>query len=87
MFNEMNPVTKQLWIFSFIVALIFSAIINFVGVEFLKGSFLYGFPINLTNTAGIGTFISRIINTAVLGTIVTPLTYYLVKYLQTRVRV
>ncbi len=87
MFNDINPVTKQLWIFSFLVSLIFSALINFLAVELLRGSFLYGFPINLGNTAGLGTFFARLINTVVLGAIVTPMMYYIIKYLQTRVRV
>ncbi len=87
MFNQMDPVAKQLWIFSFIVAVIASALINFLAVELLKGSFLYGFPINLTATSGIGSFFARLINSFLLGAVLTPLSYYLVKYLQTRVRI
>jgi hypothetical protein len=87
MFNEMNPVTKQLWIFSFLVSLIICALINFIAVELLKGSFLYGWPFNLNNTFGLGSFFARVGNTLVLGLILTPVCYYTVKYLQTRVRV
>lgn len=83
----MDPVAKQLWIFSFIVSVIISALISFLAIEFLKGSFLYGFPINLTNTSGIGSFLARVANSFALGLILTPMTYYIVKYLQTRVRI
>lgn len=87
MFNQMDPVAKQLWIFSFIVSVIVAALINFIVMELLKGSFLYGFPINLTDTSGIGSFFARLVNSFLLGLILTPLTYYIVKYLQTRVRI
>lgn len=87
MFDQMNPVTKQLWIFSFIVSLIVSALINFLAVELLNGSFLYGFPFRLDDAVGIGSLVLRLVNSLALGLILTPLTYYIVKYLQTRVRV
>lgn len=87
MFNNIDPVTKQLWIFSLIVSIVLSGAINFFLIELLRGSFLWGFPINLANTAGIGTFLARLVNSVALGVILTPLTYYIVKYLQTRVRI
>lgn len=87
MLNDMNPVTKQLWIFSFLVSLVISGLINFLAIELLRGSFLYGFPIKLDGAIGIGSFIARLINTFLLGMILTPLMYYVIKYLQTRVRI
>ncbi|CAG1021138.1 hypothetical protein DOJK_00809 [Patescibacteria group bacterium] len=87
MLNDVNPVTKQLWIFSFLVSLVISGLINFLAIELLKGSFLYGFPIKLDDAVGIGSFIARLINSVLLGAILTPLLYYVIKYLQTRVRI
>lgn len=83
----MNPATKQMLIFSFVISLIASAVINFLIVEILKTTFLYGFPINLASTSGIGTFLSRVINTVVVGIILLPAVFYGVKYLQSRVRI
>jgi hypothetical protein len=87
MLNDVNPVTKQLWIFSFLISLVISGLINFLAIELLKGSFLYGFPIKLDDAVGIGSFIARLINSVLLGAILTPLLYYVIKYLQTRVRI
>lgn len=87
MLNDVNPVTKQLWIFSFLVSLVISGLINFLAIELLKGSFLYGFPIKLDDAVGIASFIARLINSVLLGAILTPLLYYVIKYLQTRVRI
>jgi len=87
MLNDVNPVTKQLWIFSFLVSLVISGLINFLAIELLKGSFLYGFPIKLDDAVGIGSFIARLINSVLLGAILTFLLYYVIKYLQIRVRI
>lgn len=65
MFDNIDPVTKQYGIFSIIISLILSFIINFLLIETLKGTFAYGFPINLTGAEGFTLFFYRIVNTLV----------------------
>lgn len=78
--DNIDPATRQYIIFSLIISMIISAVLNFALVEVLSGSFLYGFPVNLSTTSGIGNFLGRIINTAVQGLILLPLVYYGFRY-------
>lgn len=84
--DNIDPATKQYLIFSLIVSMILSAIINFALIEVLSHSFLYGFPVSLTDTTGLGNFLARVINTAVQGLILLPLVYYGFRYWITRRR-
>lgn len=82
MFDNLDPKIREYGIFSFTIAVIISLVINFTLVETLKGSFAYGFPINLAATSGIGNFLARVINSLVMGAFLTIPAYYLImKYL------
>jgi len=82
MFENLDPKIREYGTFSFIVAVIISLFINFTLVETLKGSFAYGFPLNLATTSGIGNFLARVVNSLVMGAFLTVPTYYLImKYL------
>lgn len=80
----MNPATKQYFVFSLIVALILSAIINFGFIELIKGSFIYGFPFNLNNLEGFGAFLARVVNTLVMGAFLAIPTYFILRELDRR---
>lgn len=72
----MDPAKRQYLIFAVVIAIILSGIINFMFVDLVKGSILYGFPINLANTSGIGMFLARLVDSIVMGLFLTPLLYY-----------
>lgn len=82
--DGIDPATKQYIIFSLVISLIIGVIINFVLIEAVRGTFAYGFPINLNGVEGIVNFIDRIINTVVIGGFITFPVYFGIKYLQTR---
>ena len=84
MFDNIDPAKKQYFIFCAIVSIILSGIVNFFFIDILKGSFAYGFPIGLTGLVGIGAFFARLINSIVLGLILTPMLYYFIQWLQHR---
>ncbi len=84
MFDNIDPAKKQYFIFSAVVAIIISAVINFAFIDVLKGTFAYGFPLSLANAVGVGAFVTRIVNSIVMGLILAPLLYYLIRWLQTR---
>lgn len=86
MFDNIDPATKQYLIFSLVISLIISALINFAFIEMLAGSFAYGFPVNLNTSTGLSNFVGRIINTIVQGLILLPMIYYGIKYWITRAR-
>jgi hypothetical protein len=80
----MDPAKQQYIIFSGVIGLILALVINFFFVDLLQNSFLYGFPISLSGTSGIGMFLARVINSVVIGLIMTPLVYFTIRWLQTR---
>jgi len=71
MLNDIDPTTKQYIIFSLVIAIIVSFLINFILIEFIPNSPFYGFPFNLTNTQGLGNFIYRTIDTLVIAAFLT----------------
>ena len=80
----MNPATKQYLIFSFIVGILLSIIINFVLIDIIKGTFLYGFPISLNGVDGFLNFLFRVINTLLIGTFLVIPMFYIIKELNRR---
>jgi hypothetical protein len=82
--DGINPATKQYWIFSGVISLIVSAIYNFGVINILEKTFIYGFPISLAGTEGFQNFIARLLNTIIMGLILTPLTFFFFKWLETR---
>lgn len=85
MFNDIDPKIREYGTFSLIIAFIVSLIINFTLVETLRGGFGYGFPINLTDTVGLGNFLARIINSIVMAVFLSvPIYYLIMKYLLRR---
>jgi len=82
----MNPGVKNYLIFSSAIAFGVAILLNFVFFEAFKSSLLYGFPISLMGSEGIGSFIIRIINTLITGLFFTPAVYLGIQWLQTRGR-
>ncbi|MEO6728639.1 MAG: hypothetical protein ABIM99_01830 [Candidatus Dojkabacteria bacterium] len=80
----MDPAVKQYLIFSLVIGVIAGVLINFILIEGVKGSFAYGFPIVLNGVEGIANFLYRIINSLILGALLTIPIYLGLKYLQTR---
>lgn len=76
MFDNIDPAVKQYFAFSFLISLILAGIYNFTIVNGLQGGPLYGFPISLIGVTGIGDTIIRLINTLVIGALISPLTYF-----------
>ncbi|MEP7103767.1 MAG: hypothetical protein ABI721_03600 [Candidatus Dojkabacteria bacterium] len=80
----MDPAVKQYIVFSFVISLILGVLVNFILIEGVKGTFAYGFPINLNAVEGVLNFVYRVINTLILGALLTVPVYLGLKYLQTR---
>jgi len=82
--DSIDPAKKQYWIFSLIVALILSVILNFFFLNLFKGTVIYGFPINYGDSEGIVNFLIKLVDSAVIGAILTPGVYYCLQWLQHR---
>jgi len=82
--DGIDPAVKQYLIFSFVIGIIVGVLVNFLLIEGVKGSFAYGFPIVLNGVEGIANFLYRVINTVVLGGLLTIPIYLGLKWLQTR---
>lgn len=82
--DNIDPALKQYLIFSFVIAIIISFIINFGLVEGVRGTFAYGFPINLNDIEGFGNFLARVVNTFIMGLFLTAPMYFIFKYLRER---
>ena len=78
----MDPAKQQYWIFSAIVAVILSLIINFAFLSLFPGTIIYGFPFNYGDSVGIGNFLIKIIDSVILGAILAPGVYYFLNWLQ-----
>ncbi len=82
MFDNIDPKVREYGTFSFIISMVFSIVYHFTIIEAVKGGFLYGFPINLTDLSGFVGFLARIIDSIVLAAILTPGVYYVImKYI------
>ncbi len=79
-----DPAKKQYLIFSAILALIISFILNFFFFGLLQGPIISGFPFNVTEATGVTAFFSRLVNTIVLGGFLTIPIYYFLQWLQNR---
>jgi hypothetical protein len=84
MFDNIDPAVKQYLTFSLVLAVILSVIINFGLVDLVKGTFAYGFPVNLSEAVGFANFIGRIINTLVFSFFLTVPVYFGLKWLRER---
>lgn len=82
--DNIDPAVKQYIIFSLVISLIIGVLVNFVLIEGVKGSFAYGFPIVLNGVEGVLNFVYRIVNTVILGLLLTVPVYFGIKWLQTR---
>lgn len=80
----MNPAVKNYLIFSAIIAFVIALLLQFVFFETFKSSFIYGFPLSLLGTEGFGSFIIRVINTAITTLFFTPGVYFAIQWLQRR---
>jgi hypothetical protein len=76
MFDNIDPAVKQYMIFSLLISLIIAAIYNFGIVNGLQGGPLYGFPISLIGAEGLTDTAIRLVNTIIIGVLITPLTYF-----------
>lgn len=80
----MNPVKKQYLIIAVIAGFFVSFIVNFLFIELIRGTLLYGFPFNLNSAEGLGGIILRIMNFLISGGLFTIAFYYLFLNLQRR---
>ncbi|MCA9386899.1 hypothetical protein KC669_02580 [Candidatus Dojkabacteria bacterium] len=76
-----DPGKRQYLMFSFLLALIFSAIVSFFFADILEGPLVSGFPVSVSNLSGVVKFISMVFNTVVLSLMLTIPTYYLLSWL------
>lgn len=81
--DGIDPAVKQYLIFSFVIGIIVGVLVNFILIEGVKGSFAYGFPIVLNGVEGFANFLDRVINSLVLGALLTIPIYLGLKYIQT----
>ena len=84
--DNIDPVTKQYAIFSLIIGLIISFILNFMIVDIFKGTLLYGFPLNLGGVSGIVSILYKLIDTLFIGAVFAVPVYMLIMYLLKRQR-
>lgn len=82
--DGLDPAKKQYWIFSAIVSVILSLILNFVFLSLFPGTIIYGFPFNYGDSVGFANFFIKIVDSLILGAILTPGVYYFLNYLQHR---
>lgn len=82
--DSIDPAKKQYWIFSAIVAVIIALILNFAFLSLFPGTIIYGFPFNYGDAEGISLFLIKIVDSAILGAILTPGVYYFLNWLQHR---
>ena len=80
----MNPATKEYLKFSIIISIIFSFIINFVFIELVPGTLIYGFPFSLNGAEGFGAFLFRILNTIIIAAFITFPVLYILRQIQRR---
>ncbi|BCX14311.1 MAG: hypothetical protein KatS3mg085_843 [Candidatus Dojkabacteria bacterium] len=81
---DTDPAKRQYYIFSLVVAIILSFIINFVVIETLKGSLFYGFPLSLNGVTGFVAFIYKLINTIIYSLLLSVAVYYGIMWLINR---
>lgn len=74
--DSSDPIKKQYFIFSIVVSVILSLLINFLMVDFLKGSFFYGFPFDLTDASDIASFFYRVLNSLAYSVVLVVPLYY-----------
>lgn len=74
--DSTDPIKKQYFLFSIVVSVILSLIINFLMVDFLKGSLFYGFPFDLSEASGVGAFFFRVLNSLVYSVVLVVPVYY-----------
>jgi hypothetical protein len=79
-----SSVRKQYLIFSGIIALILSFILNFALFELFSGTFLHGFPINIDELTGIKELLARLFNSIFTGALLIAPVYYFLMWLQNR---
>jgi hypothetical protein len=79
-----NSVKKQYLIFSGIIAVILSFILNFAFFELFSGTFLHGFPINVDDLTGAKEFFSKCFNSLFVGALLIAPIYYFLMWLQNR---
>ena len=84
MFDDINPAVKQYLIFSAVIAVIVSLIVNFSLIESLKGTPFYGFPVSLAGTEGFINLVYRLINTLIEGLLLIIPVYLIIQWLMTR---
>lgn len=76
-----DPGKRQYLIFAGILALMVSGIISFFFSGILEGPFISGFPIAISTLEGIARFMAQLVNTVVLGAMLTVPMYYLLSWL------
>lgn len=79
-----DPAKKDYWIFSLVVAMILSAIVNFGFFGRISGPIVGGFPIDIVKAEGLGRLVGQVINSIVVGVLMTPVVYYTLDWLRNR---
>ncbi len=79
-----DPAKKQYYMFSLVIALAVSILLNFVFIGLLKGSLLYGFPIGLGEASGFSAFFIKLLNTLIYTAILSVPVYFGIMWLINR---
>jgi len=79
-----DPAKKQYFIFSLIIAILFSFFINYFVAGSLEGPVIGGFPIEVHNASGLTGFLYRLVNTLITGIFLSVPVYYGVMWLQNK---
>lgn len=74
--EDIDPAKKQYFMFSVIIAILLSFLINFVLLNMAMGPFFSGFPVALAELEGISYFFGQIVNTLVIAGFLSIPIYY-----------
>jgi hypothetical protein len=79
-----DPAKRQYFMFSFVLGVIIGLFLNFFLADLITGPIVSGFPFNVSDASGIGGFFQKIINSTVMGALLTVPIYYGITWLQNR---
>jgi hypothetical protein len=80
----MDQITRQYIIFSATIAAGISFVFNFLIIELVRGTPLYGFPLGLGETVGFINLLFKFTNTVIVAAALTVPVYYALMWLQRR---
>lgn len=79
-----DPAKREYLVFALVISIILSAVLNFVFFGYISGPVVGGFPIDIVNAEGVGRLVGQVINSIVMGALMTPVVYYTLDWLRNR---